>query len=625
MSAPQPFPDSRGIPDRSLQVQAEQVRLLYGNADVSSAVTVVVAAILVYLLRNDVPRQLAMYWLLYMAGISVIRLLLAAAYRRRSNSVDATGRWNTLFTIAVGLSGMGWGAAAWLLYPAAPLSQILLAFVLGGMMMGSTSLLAARQEAFLVFILPTGIPISLRFLSEGNAAHAGMAALALLYTLATMITALRTHVALEGWLTLQFDNRGLVESLRSAKLHTESLNQELEQRVQARTAELNRANQHLKAEIEQRQHAEEELLRTKKLEALAVMAGGIAHDFNNFLTVVIGNVTLAKEEVAAASDASEYLEQTLSACERAVSLSSQLLTFSKGGQPVRRVTSISKLVRDSAELAGAGTNVRIDLEIAGDLWPAEIDESQVSHALHNILLNARQAMPEGGVTLVRADNVNHDGRYVRISIQDQGCGIPPEVLPRIFDPYFTTKSSGSGLGLAAAYAIVSRHGGRIAVNSAQGDGTTVDIYLPASDQPLPARAAGSAGPRSASGRILIMDDEEALRRMISNTLTRLGYRVECAADGAEALDLYRRRKDAGAGFDAVLLDLTVPGGMGGEEAAVRLRQLDPAARLIVSSGYSDSPIMSDCVGHGVDAVIRKPWSTSDLADTIARLVGRAAG
>jgi two-component system cell cycle sensor histidine kinase/response regulator CckA len=375
---------------------------------------------------------------------------------------------------------------------------------------------------------------------------------------------------------------------------------------------------------------EEELLRVRNLQSLGVLAGGIAHDFNNFLTVVQGSIELAKMRLNPGAPVLAILEQTSLACQRAVFLSSQLLTFAKGGAPVRRVVSVGKLILDAVHLARAGAAISIGVEIAEDLWAAEVDTAQIGQVLHNILLNAKQAMPEGGIIEVRAENVvltgdktPASGAHVRISIRDYGAGIPAEALPRIFDPYFTTKRSGNGLGLATAYAIVSRHGGRLSAQSILGQGTVFSVDLPA-DQSSPAPETPVAVRlRTGSGSLLVMDDDEGLRKLLRQVLTTLGYDVRCASDGAEAVALYETAKASGSGFDAVLLDLTVSGGMGGVETAARLKELDPTVKLVVSSGYSDAPVMSGFREYGFDDVLPKPWAVTQLSEVIQRVL--AAG
>jgi PAS domain S-box-containing protein len=415
-------------------------------------------------------------------------------------------------------------------------------------------------------------------------------------------------------------------ALKEVQSALQKAHDDLAVRVAERTAELQRANEQLLTEIEHRKLVEEELLRGRKLEAISVLAGGIAHDFNNFLTIISGSLALAKMRLLPDDPLYAILEPGTAACKRAASLALQLLTFGKGGAPVRRLFPLAGVIKDAVELARAGAQVTIDLAIASNLLSAEIDTEQISHALHNILLNACQAMPGGGRIEVRAENVisNGDlfplrsGSYVVISVRDHGCGIAADALPFIFDPYFTTKQSGSGLGLATVHSIIAKHDGHITVQSIPGVGTTFSIYLPACMAVRLPESASGERLQTGSGRILVMDDEEEIRRLLAQILAQLGYEVECARDGVEAIELYQTAKHEGRFFDAVLLDLTIPGGMGGKEVATRLRSLDPSLILIVSSGYSNLPIMSDFRRYGFDDVLSKPWTPEQLSEVLQR-------
>ena len=415
-------------------------------------------------------------------------------------------------------------------------------------------------------------------------------------------------------------------ALKKAEKALRKAHDELALRVEERTAELRQANQRLRAEMEHRRQVEEELLQARKLEAVGVLAGGIAHDLNNFLTVVQGNADLASRHTLPGQPLHEILGHITAACARAGLLSTQLLTFSKGGSPVRETGSIAGLLRECAELAQSGSSVRVESKVAADLWPAKFDPGQMSQVFHNILWNAREAMPGGGVVELRASNETVEdghaslsaGRYLRIVVQDRGCGIPTHILPKIFDPYFTTKETGSGLGLATAYAIVAKHEGHIGVQSAEGEGTKFTIYLPAAEGDVTAQCPHTPEVHSGSGRILLMDDETAILRLLSRTLQHLGYEVECSANGAEALKLFENARREGRGFNAALLDLTVPGGMGGCETAARLREIDPRVPIIVSSGYSDSAVMAEFRSYGFDQVLPKPWTLAQLSEVLKR-------
>ncbi len=612
------------------QLLPAQLKLLYANANLGVVINILAATILARLQWDVVARTVIVGWWLYITLVSVARYTLARRYWHASPSPTDIHRWRTVFAAGVGLTGAGWGAAGILLYPAAHLTnQLFLVFVLGGMMLGASSVLAPRPEAFLAFLIPAGFIPAVRLFFAGDKTHVAMGFLAAVFTLATLIITRRIYRTIDSSLKLQLENRDLVENLRAANQETAALNHALERRVQERTAELHKSTEQLRAEIAQREQTEEELLRSRKLESLGVLAGGIAHDFNNFLTVVQGNIEVAKTQLTAAEPAQEFLNQAANACRRAASLSSQLLTFAKGGSPVRRVVSVAQLVTDAVHLAQTGSPIRIEIKTEEGLWAAQVDPGQISQVLHNILLNAREAMPGGGAIEVRARNVavaNDSGASdprVKISIRDNGCGIPPEVLPQIFDPYFSTKPGGTGLGLATAYAIVGKHGGHISVESTPGTGTVFTLDLPALDSPAPLEAPEPRHPpplRTGTERILVMDDDEALRILFKAVLISLGYDVQAAADGAEAIALYETAKATDRGFDAVILDLTVTGGMGGLEAAAKLRELDPALKLIVSSGYSDAPVMSHFAEYGFEAVIVKPWTVKEMSDVLRRVL-----
>ena len=374
---------------------------------------------------------------------------------------------------------------------------------------------------------------------------------------------------------------------------------------------------------------EKEMQKVEKLESLGILAGGIAHDFNNILTVILGNVSLAKMPGRCDEKIIKRLTDAEKACERAKDLTQQLLTFAKGGTPIKKTAAIAELIRDTAGFALRGSNVRSEVSIAEDLWAVDVDEGQISQVIHNLVINADQAMPQGGILKMRAENVRIDskkaiplpeGKYVAIAIIDQGVGIPKEYVAKIFDPFFTTKQKGSGLGLASSYSIISNHGGHITVESIPGSGSTFTFYLPASEKKIESKKPAIEMLRSGIGKILIMDDEELIRDVARDILKSLGYETDLARDGAEALDLYRKAKDAGKPYAAVIMDLTIPGGMGGEEAVKKLLAIDPDAKAIVSSGYSTGPIMSDFKAYGFSGVITKPYRIADMGATLQLVI-----
>ncbi|MFC1707707.1 PAS domain S-box protein [Planctomycetota bacterium] len=382
-----------------------------------------------------------------------------------------------------------------------------------------------------------------------------------------------------------------------------------------------------------RKQAEEEgerlrarLQQVQKLESLGLLAGGIAHDFNNALAAIVSNVALARLNLGAGDpEASEALVEAEKAVLRASGLSQQLLTFAKGGAPVRESTSIANLLRETVRFALSGSNTTCQLHIPEETWPVKIDEGQINQVVSNIVVNADQALPNGGTISVFAENFHvrpedalplSTGRYVKVSVVDDGVGMEEAHLGRIFDPYFTTKESGSGLGLATSYSIVCRHGGHLAVTSKKGEGTAAHVYLPVSDKP-PALKSPSREELAGSGeRVLLMDDEESLREVIGGVLRRSGYDVVCVPDGAQAVSRYEKAIAESKPFSLVIVDLTVPGGMGGREAVARLREIDPGVRAIVSSGYSEDRVFSEYEQHGFCGAVRKPFELKVLLEAV---------
>jgi PAS domain S-box-containing protein len=375
-------------------------------------------------------------------------------------------------------------------------------------------------------------------------------------------------------------------------------------------------------DITDRKKMESELNKAQKLESLGLLAGGIGHDFNNLLSGIMGNISLAKLEAERGEDIMESLDEALRVASKASALTQQLLVFSKGGAPVKKAASITEVLYDTTAFTLRGSNVKCGFEISEDLWPVQVDLGQFSQVIHNLVLNALQAMSGGGEIRLEAKNVNMQriidlplipGRYVVIKVQDQGEGIPEEYLPKIFDLYFTTKSKGNGLGLSMSYTIIYRHDGHITVDSKVGEGTTFTIYLPATEEAPELDPIKETQLVPGEGRVLVMDDEEILRKVAQKMLLELGYEVECVRDGTEALESYQKAKQFGQRFDAVIMDLTIPGGMGGKKAVKKLLKIDPDAVAIVSSGYSNDPIMSDYQKYGFRGVVTKPYQIKELS------------
>ncbi len=382
-------------------------------------------------------------------------------------------------------------------------------------------------------------------------------------------------------------------------------------------------------DITERKKMEEDILRVQKLESLGVLAGGIAHCFNNILTAILGNLSLARMQSGPSSSIARRMEECEKASIQASELIQQLLTFSSGGAPVKKTIAFSPLLKGAVSFVLRGTNVKGNVEIPDDLWCVEADGAQLSQALQNLLINATQAVPEGGDVIVRAENetLGHDnphrlppGDYLMVCIEDHGCGIPREHLDKIFDPYFTTKPHGTGLGLSAVYSIIKKHGGAIEVSSVVGKGSSFFVRIPALPLGQPEDGTASKSEPAGNGRILLMDDEECIREIATEILEYVGYQVESCADGKEAVERFTLAKEGDAPFAAVILDLTVPGGMGGKDAAQLLRSADPNVVLIVSSGYSNDPVMANYRQYGFSAAIIKPFDAGTLARELGRLV-----
>ncbi|MGI6344125.1 MAG: response regulator [Bacillota bacterium] len=406
---------------------------------------------------------------------------------------------------------------------------------------------------------------------------------------------------------LGYENILLVEELKRNEEHLEKL-------VATRTAELARANQ--------------ELHRAQKLESLGVLAGGIAHDFNNNLTVILNLIQIARLKSDPVSPVHRYLGQAEKACHEAKALTEQLLTFARGGSPMLKPVHLPDLLPDAVNFALRGSNSVSQFILPPDLWPVEADQGQIGQVIHNLVTNAWQAMPDGGLIHVLANNIILEedsplnlspGRYVKISVIDEGVGIPAENLNKVFDPYFTTRDTGNGLGLATAYSIVQKHEGRLTVESRLGGGTAFHIYLPAtSKQPSPSESAADVP--LTTGRILLVDDQEAIAASLAELLQHHGYATDVALDGTQGIRLYQNALESDQPYDAVITDLTIPGGMGGKEMIRRLIKLCPTVKAIVASGYSNDPVLAQPEEYGFCGAIAKPYRIEDVMAELSRVI-----
>ena len=383
-----------------------------------------------------------------------------------------------------------------------------------------------------------------------------------------------------------------------------------------------------------RRKAEEALRQTQKLESLGTLTGGIAHDFNNLLSIIMGNIELAIDDLKPEAYPNSNLREAKKASLKAKELANQLIAFSKGGAPVKEVRSIANLVKETVNLILSESNVKSELFMSSDLYTVEFDQGQMKLAVKNLIVNAVEAMPDGGSIAIKAENFDNSsetpdsslplpaGKYVKISIQDHGAGIPAEHLSKIFDPYFSTNEieaqRGVGLGLAITYSIISKHGGCTTVESGAGVGTTFTIYLPALEKStVDLKPVQKSEIRT--GRILVMDDEEKIRNLANQVLSRLGYEPVLAADGAETIELYKIAIDSGKPFDAVILDLTIKEGAGGKEVIKQLMEINPDVKAIVSSGYFNDPVMTDFRKYDFIGALAKPYTIKDLSDSLNKV------
>ncbi len=386
-------------------------------------------------------------------------------------------------------------------------------------------------------------------------------------------------------------------------------------------------------DITEQRRTENERMKAHRLESIALLAGGIAHDYNNLLTAVLGNLSLAQMALTETPDELPgLLNEVENASLRAKELTRQLLTFSKGGAPVRTAASLTEIIRDSAEFVLRGSMSRCEIKLADDTWPANVDLGQISQVIQNLVINADQAMADGGRITLQTENIAisaenktlglKPGRYVKITVADTGPGMSADVLSRIFEPYFTTKEKGSGLGLTTSFSIVKKHDGLMTVESKIGSGTTFFIYLPAVElEAAPTLGKGQPLVLRGNGRILVMDDEASIRTLVKRMLESVGYHVVTVKDGQETLKQYQEALAKGQPFDAVMLDLTVAGGMGGRETMRQLLAKHPDVKAIVSSGYANDPVMEKYRKYGFIGMVMKPYTLGELTYTLKRALG----
>jgi PAS domain S-box-containing protein len=397
-------------------------------------------------------------------------------------------------------------------------------------------------------------------------------------------------------------------------------------------------------DMTQQKRLELQMQQAQKMEAIGTLAGGIAHDFNNMLSVIMGNISFAQDEVlkvfsvneasgggGPARELAEVLSEAQAGAKQAQALTLQLLTFAKGGAPIKEATDLKQLVMSAAQFVCRGAKSKCTFDLSEDLWAVEVDKGQINQAIQNLVINANQAMPQGGTVAIKSRNVEigagenpalEAGAYVKVTVADQGPGIPEQHLARIFEPFYSTKPTGSGLGLATTYSILQRHGGHIFVESEPGKGTVFQLYLPSTRQaPTRLESPPVVNKHVGKGKVLIMDDQTTILRMLSRMLTRMGYEATGATDGAQAIELFSQAHQSQAPYDLVILDLTIPGGLGGAETIGELLKIDPEVKAIVSSGYSNDPVMANYRQYGFSGVVAKPYAKDQLATLLDALLG----
>jgi len=386
-------------------------------------------------------------------------------------------------------------------------------------------------------------------------------------------------------------------------------------------------------DITDRKKFENELLKIQKLESIGVLAGGIAHDFNNLLTAIAANISLVKTKLKPDDPNHNILSEAEKACFFSKDLTQQLLTFSLGGEPVKQVISVQELIEESVRFSLRGSNVTAVFSFPSELWPVLVDSGQLRQVINNLTINADQAMPDGGKIAVGAENIILTageispllgGEYIKISIADEGMGLQGETLSKIFDPFFSTKIGGSGLGLSISYSIVKNHGGHISAEPNNGTGTIFSVFLPATREKTQKTVSRAQSLHPGSDRILLMDDDPLVARVTCRVLEQLGYQVDHALEGETAIEAYIQAKNEGKPYAVVIMDLTIPGRMGGKQAMVKLKEIDPDVKAVVSSGYSTDPVMANYQKYGFCGVLPKPYRLNDLRNVLSSITASQA-
>lgn len=622
------------------KISRAQVDLLYRNLPLALLGVLLVSAVLSLVLLEHTSHLELAIWFFSIQAVNLIRYLIYRYWKRYRGRKD-TDWFKRYFYVSTFVAGVCWGSIVFLAYPEDPLYRVFVILVVGGIVIGSASAYSAKTGGFFSFSIPAVTPFIVRSFIEGG--DTGVATGFIISLFFVLVTIISRHIqsTVTKSIILGYEKDSLLLKLLKEKERIEELNidlsreierreeaerellehqRRLEETVRERTADLEEANRKLKEELHHREKMENELLRIQKLESLAAMAGGLAHKYNNLLTAIIGNINLLQMLYHDDRELLERLSVAEKASLEAKALSHKLLNISKGGVPFKHPVNLLDLIRDTVSLTLEGSPVRMDFNAACEDLVMEVDEDQIKQSIQAIVQNSKEAMPEGGTVKVfcetltledRSDIPLPGGEYARITISDHGFGIKPEEIDRVFDPFFSSKDVGKGLGLSAAYSIVRRHNGYITVSSEINKGTTFQIYLPyeAPAEETPARVQPEI---ERPLRVLVMDDEDVVRDFAVSALRELGCEAEEATNSLEAERLYREAFEGGRPFDLVILDLTVPGGHGGLEAIGLLKKIDPKVRAVVSSGYSDDRTIKNYREFGFSGVLPKPYRLSDL-------------
>ncbi len=609
---------------RASQVFADQVQVLYRGARDASLVTVVNGLFIAYIQRDVIPSTILFPCIAYLLLVALGRIGLAYRYWQAADRVETAPLWHRRYVVATGFLGLGWGAAGALLFPVESVAhQMFLVFVLAGMVSGAAAYLPASKPAFLSFVLPLLVPLTLRLLTMGDEVHLFMGIMAVLYGAALWATAWRTHVTIVASLNLRHENRELIAYLTDAKEKADRLNADL-------TAEIDQRRQ-TEAALKQ---SEEQLLQSQKMEAVGKLAGGIAHEFNNILQVIKGYCYFLLPGLAQQEALRRDVEGIEQSADRAAGLTNQLLAFSRRQVILPRVLDLNAVVVEQHRMLDRliGESIKLSVELAPDLPRVKADPAQIGQVVLNLVNNARDAMQAGGRLAIATAQVTLSdkapeeyrgiprGTYAMITVRDTGCGMPPEIVERIFEPFFTTKEvgKGTGLGLSTVYGLIAQIGGYIRVASRPGQGTCFTILLPAVVQAVDdlGMEKPADGPLMGTETILLAEDEPAVRQVLHAALRAKGYQVLEAEDGQAALQVCR---DHAGPIHLAVVDLVMPM-LGGQGLVRHLAPRYPNLKILYMSGYTDQPVDLHELPAASKAFLQKPFSSEVLLRAVRGLL-----